>query len=521
MNRAAVHFINRYLCRNMLFKLRMMFCVWLLAGFAESRSQNLQSEVNAVATSYDMMGGAVVTFCESGILESCYFGKADLVRNLAVSAQTKFRIASISKSITALAIMQLKAQGLLNIDQNISTLLGYPVTNPSYPGVAITARMLLSHTSSIVDGNTYAGFLNATYTNNPIPDLNEILTPGGAFYSSSTYNSIQPGTYFNYSNLNYVILGTLVEKASNMRFDVYCRQMIFQPLGVDASFNVNDLADIDSVAVLYRKINSVWTPQADDFQGTQPVFSNLTGYAAGTNGGRFGPQGGLRISAHDLATLFLCLANAENGACMLIDSASFAEMKSNQWTYNGSNGNNYFGLFRSWGLGIHRLTGTAGNDVVLPGSTFMYGHTGEAYGLVSDAYYDETRKAGFVFITNGTGAGYSTNSTSAYYTVEQDIFGAIESFGNIQSCSLINELTHHEQENRLHAFPNPGTGMIRVQCEGAEAAGLLLELFTPEGRKLLEQHAAGNGFDLEASSLAVGVYLLRVKHAVAFFIKPQ
>ena len=151
--------------------------------------------------------------------------------------------------------------------------------------------MLLSHTSTIIDGTTYSSFLDATVNNNPIPNLSELLTTSGAYYTSGQFNNTVPGTYFNYSNINYVILGTIVEKISNTRFDVYCKQNISMPLGIDASFNVNDLVDIDQLAVLYRKPNGIWTPQADNYQGIQPVFNNLNGYIPGTNGGRFGPQG--------------------------------------------------------------------------------------------------------------------------------------------------------------------------------------------------------------------------------------
>ena len=109
-------------------------------------------------------------------------------------------------------------------------------------------------------------------------------------------------------------------------------------------------------------------------------------------------------------------------------------MFANEWTFNGNNGNNYFGLFRSWGLGIHRITSTTGNDIVLPESSTMLGHAGEAYGLVSDAYFDTIRKVGFIFMNNGVGVGYQTNNYSIFYTIEQEVFAAIENYGNIASC---------------------------------------------------------------------------------------
>jgi hypothetical protein len=65
----------------------------------------------------------------------------------------------------------------------------------------------------------------------------------------------------------------------------------------------------------------------------------------------------------------------------------------------------------------------------------MIGHAGEAYGLVSDAYFDPERKVGLVFITNGAGAGYATGKNSAFYSVEEAVFKVIEAFGELDSCT--------------------------------------------------------------------------------------
>lgn len=92
--------------------------------------------------------------------------------------------------------MQLVEQNLLDLNTDISTILGFNVRNPNYPNTAITVKMLLSHTSSIINGSTYDAFLQATSNNNPIPNLGEILTPSGSFYNTGQFNNILPGTYF-------------------------------------------------------------------------------------------------------------------------------------------------------------------------------------------------------------------------------------------------------------------------------------------------------------------------------------
>jgi CubicO group peptidase (beta-lactamase class C family) len=371
--------------------------------------------------------------------------------------------------------------------------------------------MLLTHTSSIIDGTTYGSFLSATVNNNPIPNLSELLTPTGTYYTSGQFNNTVPGTYFNYSNVNYVILGTIIEKVSNVRFDVYCEQNISIPLGIDASFNVNDLADIDQLAVLYRKINGVWTPQADDYQGIQPVFNNLNGYFPGTNGGRFGPQGGFRCSGQDLAKIFLVLMNTGNyNGDTLLTEASCNAMFANEWTFNGNNGNNYYGLFRSWGLGIHRITSTPGNDIALPGSTSMFGHTGEAYGLVSDAYFDTIRKVGFVFMNNGVGNDYQTNNNSSFYTIEQEVFTAIENHGNIISCSQT--LGFNEVQSEIFfIYPNPTNGLVNIEIQNQTIQSI--KVYDLQGQLIKE--TAESQFDL--SNYSNGTYFIRAQTEKGFY----
>lgn len=489
-------------------------CVILIALLSLTsivKAQTLTNEFNVISGNNDMMGGTLVVFCENGIIENISIGKSDLSRNINSTVDTKYRIASISKTITAIAVMQLVEQNLLNLDTDISTILGYSVQNPNHPTIPITTRMLLSHTSTIIDGSTYSSFLGATVNNNPIINLSELLTTSGAYYTTGQFNNTLPGTYFNYSNINYVILGTIIEKISNTRFDIYCKQNISIPLGIDASFNVNDLADIDQLAVLYRKPNGVWTPQADNYQGIQPVFNNLNGYIPGTNGGRFGPQGGFRCSGQDLAKIFLVLMNKGNfdGDTLLSESSCNA-MFANEWTFNGSNGNNYYGLFRSWGLGIHRITSTPGNDIALPSSISMLGHTGEAYGLVSDAYFDTIRKVGFVFINNGIGTGYQTNNNSIFYTIEQEIFSAIENYSNISSC-LQTAGFEQIQEDLTLIFPNPTNGLVNIEIQNQTIQSI--KVYDLQGQLIKE--TVESQFDL--SNFSDGTYFIRAKTETGFY----
>jgi len=99
----------------------------------------------------------------------------------------------------------------------------------------------------------------------------------------------KPGTYFTYSNLNFGLCGTFVERLSGIRFDIYARENVLNKLGVEASFNVADLKNITQLATLYSGLNGTWVEEIDGYHGVKPAQRNLTGYNIGNNGLIYGP----------------------------------------------------------------------------------------------------------------------------------------------------------------------------------------------------------------------------------------
>ena len=394
--------------------------------------QSLQQQLQSVATANGLIGMSVVTSCGTAVQDVVHTGKRNLAQIADVDDSTRYRIASISKLVTAIGLMRLNEQGLFGLDDDVSTALGFTFRNPAFPNTPITYRMVLSHTSSFQDGTGYADFLNATYSTAPPPPVSELALPGGDWYTANMWRTETPGSYFVYSNANFGILGTLIEAVSGQRFDVYMRQQLLLPLGIHGSYNVQDLPSVNDLAVLYR--NSA--AQADDFNGVMPPAPDLSQYVIGTNGLFFAPQGGLRVSAMELARFAILLNNdgTYNGT-ELLQPGTIALMLGNEWTWNGSNGDNYYGLFRSWGLGVHRVTAQAGGDIVFPG-TAMFGHAGEAYGLISDLYVDPATGFGLVFITNGytPGNAYAFGTSSAFYGVEEEVYDAIEQYA-VPACA--------------------------------------------------------------------------------------
>ena len=143
----------------------------------------------------------------------------------------------------------------------------------------------------------------------------------------------------------------------------------------------------------------------------------------------------------------------------ILNAASVDSMLENNWTYNGSNGNNYYNLFNSWGLGVHRITNTNQGDIVFS-DVSMFGHPGEAYGLLSDLYFNENNDYGFIFITNGyyPGGSYQFGENSAFYQVEEDVFSILENYSFNPCVNLTVNVPNYN--NKI--YPNPANHVIHL-----------------------------------------------------------
>lgn len=356
------------------------------------------------------------------------FGIADFERNIPVDTNTVYRIASISKTITAVAAMQLQEQGKVQLDADVSEYLGFTVRNPKFPDQKITLHHLLNHQSSIRDGKGYSQFSRNMFSNEL--DIRQLFVEGEKYYTEDLFANHEPGAFFSYTNCTWGLIASIVERVSGQRFDVYCRENIFKPLAMGASFNVVDIENIDQMAVLYRFQDSIWTAQADDYKGQRPESRVFDSYTLGQNGLLFGPQGSLRASANDLAKFALMLMNDGKGnGQQILKPETLALMSKKHWEYNENNGDTWDRFWFSYGYGLHHLTNRENADVIFKDHT-MSGHPGIAYGLVSDMYYDKEKKNAIVFITNGCKTGYEYAKTSTFYQPEASVFELVAPFMN-------------------------------------------------------------------------------------------
>jgi|YNPMSStandDraft_1061717.scaffolds.fasta_scaffold04111_5 CubicO group peptidase (beta-lactamase class C family) len=492
--------------------MKKFFSFFLALNFTLSaQTQNLDSKLSQIFTSKSLVGMSVVVFKDTSIAYIKHMGKRDIARNLNVDDNTYYRIASISKTITALAVMILADEGYINVKYDASRYLGFTLRNPNFPNDSITVEALLTHTSSLRDGSSYDSFLSATYNQNLPPTLSSLLVNGGAYYSTSNFASIGPKSkYFTYANINYGILGTIVEKVSKIRFDIFCRNKIFIPLNLDASFNIQDLSNINNLAVLYRKNGSSWQPQTDNYQGVKPPARDLSSYQIGTNGFIFAPQGGLRISAKDLTKIFIMLSNyGFYNNKRIISSAKVQEMFNQFWNYNGSNGDNYYGIFNAYGYAMSKT------QVLLQTQT-LYGHPGEAYGLISDAYFSLNPKYGIIFITNG--GSWGNGKYSGWYDVEEEVYTAI--YSEINNITTVEKnINVNSNFEILSIYPNPFNPSATILFQATNSNNLTANVYDIRGVKLFSQQIENNNNNAQSitinlNSFSSGNYIIEITNGI-------
>lgn len=388
------------------------------------QSQNLKQKLESVFNENQLMGLSVI-LQQNNTVESFNFGYQNLENKTILNENTKFRIASISKIFTVLGVLKLVSEKKLDLNEDVAKYLDFDLKNPAFKTNKISIKMLLNHTSSIVDGEGYDAFLEQTYTNDEIPNIKEVCTINGKYFTQNMFLNHEPGTFFTYCNLNYGLLGTIIEKISKTRFDVFMENEILKPMQINSSFNIQNIKDIENIATLYRFKNEGWYATKDDFKSKKPKPFNLDSYIIGTNGVFFGPQGGLRVSAMDLKKL-LNLISGKTQIPNFISAKLIKLLQKPTWIFNGKNGNTENGFYNIWSYGTQILSQKT-KEITFKTNKFgrWIGHSGDAYGLISDAYFSEKENAQIIIIANGSKVAYPKTEKNGFYNLEQQIFNCL------------------------------------------------------------------------------------------------
>ena len=364
---------------------------------------------------------AAVAFDLAGERGAWAEGLADPATGRAVTPDDPVRIASISKLVVAIGVLKLTEQGALDLDEDVSRYLDWPLRNPNFLDRPITLRMLLSHTSSLRDGDdAYVVPLGAS--------VKEALADPAVWDAGHG-----PGEgYFAYSNFNFPIVGSIIEKVTRERFDIWMRREVLEPMKVDSCFNWPTCSDeaVARAVVLTQDGKAV----RDDNHGKRPdcpVFvrdgeaCDLARWRLGENGALFSPQGGLRISARGLARVGRMLLNGGTlDGVRILSPQSVDAMLTPGWKFdgrNGSRGGESYGIC-SYGLAVRQLSAVPGcvDDPEGRGQHWA-GHAGDAYGLRSGVWIDRQRGVGIAYYVTGLPAELPPGKSS-FSAPEEEAF---------------------------------------------------------------------------------------------------
>jgi len=193
--------------------------------FAAVASADIASQIDPLFSDYDrpgVPGASVAIFQDDKILYEKGYGLANLEANESAIPQTNYRLASLTKQFTAMAVLQLEAQGKLSFDETLADIFtGFP----SY-GKQITVRHLLGHVGGLHDYEDLIPDSQTTQVSDA--DVLEMMKS-----QSDTY--FTPGSEYRYSNTGYVMLSNIVELRSGQSFADYVEAHIFGALGMSGS----------------------------------------------------------------------------------------------------------------------------------------------------------------------------------------------------------------------------------------------------------------------------------------------
>ena len=230
-------------------------------------------------------------------------GFKDWGRKLKADNNTSFHIASVSKTVTNLAIFKLVETGKIDLKTDINEYLPFSVKNPHYPNDIITVGELLNHRSGIRDNYEIYSPLWSTPNGDPKTELKDFLkdylNEDGKLYQKEHFGSDPDFKSFNYANTGVALLGLIVENITNLSFEAYCQKEIFKPLGMENTSWF--LKNLNSEQVAKTYINK---------DSTGLKFKGHNGYPDY-------PAGQLRTSVSDFSKLLAGYLNSDNSKFIL------------------------------------------------------------------------------------------------------------------------------------------------------------------------------------------------------------
>lgn len=355
-------------------------------------TEEFSLRINEICEYYYAAGMSMAVFADGRIIYTQSYGYSDKGNGILACEDTKYRSASVSKTVTAVCAMLLADEKRLDLDAPISEIIGIPLdSNPENPN---TTRHLLTHTASIVDSYAY----EHAFDYNPPMSLSGMA----ANYNLFSYDA--PGIRYYYSNFGVGLVSAVIESVTGERFYSYADSALFDRLGMDAGYLRTLIEDTDNIANIYK--NGVLAYNVKNWGRTEKYYDQIPlgqQYALG--------QCELIISAVDLAKIGIILSGdgTVDGIRILSDER-VREMNEPYITVTDENN-----FTESYALGL-RIS-----DNIIEKRTIS-GHPGQALGMVGGLYFDAADGTGVALLTNGCSIIVRKNGM---YGINDDVVKAV------------------------------------------------------------------------------------------------
>lgn len=202
------------------------------------------------------------------------FGVADKAHDKLIDPNTVFQFGSMSKTITAWAIMTLVQEGKVDLDAPVNKYLkSWQLKSEEFDSAAVTVRRVLHHAAGLSLPSVTGVNVGAK-----LPSLVDELSGTGPSKTAVTITE-KPGTKFNYSGGGYALLQLLVEDVTGTSFGVYVRKKIFKPLGMTTATFAPDQNTLRKTATPYDKKGEALPFRLYSAEGTAGLYATVDDYA--------------------------------------------------------------------------------------------------------------------------------------------------------------------------------------------------------------------------------------------------
>lgn len=380
--------------------MKRFFCLlvagWMLLSCAMAEESTLDAGMAKAFKQLKTTGATVYVAKNGNIVYEYHYGYADKKTGERVSEDTYFRLASVTKLVAGIHVMQLVEDGLLDLDASIGDYLGYEVKNLHYPNVPVTLRHLMSHTSSL---SPYGGY---SVSKRPLQQiLDASLKRKGNWYKYA------PGSKYDYSNFGAGVMGSLVECVTGKNINDSITETLFEPLGIDAALHPSLVGEPEKIAAQYSASGSTTKSRQRALDSDWDANVNPDMHFRITVGSAW-------MRGRDLCRLGIMMAQTGYlEGQRVLKHTTVQEMMADQ------KGHGHVTVSSPYGLCVNRVTNLLKDRMI-------YGHQGLSEGVLCNLYWDPQTQFVFVLISNGC----NTNMNDRIGILSRRIFQlAWEEFG--------------------------------------------------------------------------------------------